>query len=241
MEEREPYIKVLIYGEPGAGKTVLAASAPNPLFLDVEHGTSSLLNHPELRGVKAIPIKSWSDIEEIFWECKEGNVSQETIVIDSISELQRKALDESLIRAAKIDPKVNPNLPQFIHYKENTQVLRRMVIAFRELEKHLVIVAHETIDKDESDGHMYRRPGVTPKLSDTLVGFMDVTGYLTRDTIEDKDSSEPGATKVVRKLQVHPTAHTVAKTRIGGLPTIIENPSFSVFQNALLLTQPSLV
>jgi phage nucleotide-binding protein len=232
VENRLPFIKVLIYGDPGVGKTVFAGSAPKPLFLDVEHGTTSLLNHPELRNTDVITVKNWSDIEEIFWACKNGEVPHETIVIDSISELQKRQMDESLERGAKMNPSKSAFLPQMLDYKENTEVLRRMVIAFRDLEKNLVIVAHSQLDKNEATGDMYWRPAVTPKLSTTLTGFMDVVGYMKKDVVK-----QGGMDVEMRKLQVHPTAYVVAKTRLGGLPTIIEGPSFQTLLDALKIKE----
>lgn len=220
VSEKPPHLKILVYGDPGVGKTVFAAGAPAPLFIDAEHGTRSLLNHPEFKNVLVLPLRSWEDLENLFLEIRAGEFDDiETIVIDSISELQKRQMDELLKAAAAKDRNRNPYLPFQQDYKENTEILRRLVVSFRDLEKNLIITAHSQEATDEGTGTIYQRPAVTPKLASTLEGIMDVLGYLSLEI--DKDGNQK------RSLQVMPSRRIKAKCRIGGLPPIIENPTFN--------------
>jgi hypothetical protein len=79
---------------------------------------------------------------------------------------------------------------------------------------HVIVTCHVKEEKDDSTGRLLVRPNLTPKLAGTLAGIFDVVGYMQLDN----DTA---------KLQVHPTNTVTAKTRIGGLPPIIENPTFS--------------
>lgn len=45
-DELPRWMKLLLYGPPGAGKTELAAGAPKPFFLDFERSTETLRDHP---------------------------------------------------------------------------------------------------------------------------------------------------------------------------------------------------
>lgn len=219
VSEKPPYLKLLVYGEPGVGKTVFAAGSPNPLFIDAEHGTLSLLNHPELKNVLVLPLHDWAEIEKLFWELQAGAFPEvETIVIDSISELQKRQMDDLLREAAKQDLKRNPYLPFQQDYKINTEVLRRLVVSLRDLDRNLIVTAHATEQQDESDGRIYLRPAVTPKLSSTLTGIMDVVGYLSLDI--DKEGNQ------TRRLQTMPSKRVIAKSRLN-LPPVIENPTFA--------------
>lgn len=217
VSESEPYIRALIYGSPGTGKTVFAAKFPNAVILDVENGTNSLRNHSEFENIKVIPIRSFDQMEKIFWEFQAGEGAQfDTIVIDSISELQQKQLSEMIQKDKSRDSKV----PTLLDYKANTAVMQRMVIAFRDLPKNLVITAHQTFDKDDNDGRMYIRPDVTPRLSQTIVGLLDVIGWMHMGEGEKEGK---------RYLQIRPSRKVVAKTRVGGLEPIVEEPHPQMF------------
>lgn len=224
VEEVADKVRVLVYGNPGVGKTVFGATAPNPLFLDVERGTISLRNHPEYAKTKVLPIKAFSDLYDLFWKIQEGHPffdSIDTFVLDTVSELQKKQMDELLKQAAKRDKNRNPYLPFQADYKENTEAIRRLILAFLDIDKHLIILCHAMEDKDDT-GTIIMRPAVTPKLSGTLEGIVDVLGHMTAE-MDDKGGIEK------RYLQVAPSRRVKAKTRLGGLPGMIENPTFTMF------------
>lgn len=217
-------IKMLIYGMPGVGKTVFAAGAPKPLFVDAEHGTRSLLNHPELKDIPVLPLSNFNEVDALFWQLKAGELpDRETIVIDSISELQKRNMDQLLDIASERDRNRNKFLPLQQDYHMNTEVLRRLVVSYRDLDRNLIVTAHVTESQDDSTGIMVVRPAVTPKLANTLEGIFDVVGYMTL---------EHTAQGPKRKLQIMPDRRVKAKTRVGGLPAVIENPTFAMFQEA---------
>jgi len=212
VADAEPYIRMLIYGDPGVGKTVFAARFPRPFIIDVENGTSSLRNHPELSGVKRHHLKNYSELQEIFWAFQAGEGDEyDTIVIDTMNELQAKQLSEHIDKDKNRDNK----LPTMLDYKANTASLQRMSIAFRDLPKNLVMLCHSTYDKDENTGKMYLRPGVTPSLAKTLVGMLDVIGYMYVGLNEETKEES-------RRLQISPSRNTIAKSRVGGLSPILE-------------------
>lgn len=210
--ESEPFIRMLVYGDPGVGKTVFAARFPKPFIIDVENGTRSLRNHPELVSVKRHLLKEYKELQDIFWAFQAGEGDEyDTIVIDTMNELQAKHLSEHIDKDKNRDNK----LPTMLDYKANTASLQRMAIAFRDLPKNLVILCHSTFDKDENTGKMFLRPAVTPSLAKTLVGMLDVIGYMFSGLNEETKEE-------TRKLQIAPSRNTIAKSRVGGLPSIID-------------------
>ena len=229
MSDTDPYLKCLIYGLPGSGKTVFAAKFPRPLILDSEKGTRSLLNHPECKDALVLPIESFADIEQVFWQLKDETTDLskrvDTVIIDSISELQKRQLDEMLIQAKKQDSRRDVNLPYQQDYLINTNAMRRMAFGFRDLQKNLVVVAHSVEEKDESTGILYTRPDTTPKLARTLEGIMDLMGFISVEYVDGKP---------VRNLQVHPEKRVKAKSRIGGLSPVIRDPHPDMLFNATI-------
>ncbi len=78
-----------LYGRPGIGKSTLAASFPNPLFL--------LTENPEVQGIQALPVAT--SFEEI-WKNTTALLKEElpfkTIVLDNISDLDNLVVDHIL-------------------------------------------------------------------------------------------------------------------------------------------------
>lgn len=217
--------KVLIYGDPGTGKTVFCGSAPSPLLVDVERGASSLSNHDEYANVAVMEFRSIAQLELLISKLAEGALPQyETIVIDSFSELQKRDLDDILIKASRTDASRNQFLPTGPDYNINTEHMRRIASNLRDLDRNVIVTCHVKEEKDDSTGRLLVRPNLTPKLAGTMAGIFDVVGYMS--VVGTGDS-------VTRTLQVHPTNKITAKTRVGGLPPVIENPTFtSLFKDA---------
>ena len=90
--ERPQVLNMLVYGDPGVGKTVLAGSASQVeamspvLFIDVEGGTMSLRNrYPD---VEVVRVSSWSDMTSLYNDIANTD-SYKTIVLDSLTEIQK--------------------------------------------------------------------------------------------------------------------------------------------------------
>lgn len=228
-------IKLLIYGPPGGGKTVFSASAPSPLMVDNEKGLRSLLNHPEYANLPSLPVEQFADLDKLFWELYAGKAhDRETIVLDGFGELQKRQLDEHMDGAFAANPgKRTQFLPIQQDYLINTEIMRRLLWAFRELPRHLILTCHDREEKDDTTGLISIRPDLPQKLSKTLEGIFDVVGYMTFEwrLAADGKTAEP-----VRKLQIMPDRKTHAKTRIGNLPPILENPNFQMFLDAQAAT-----
>jgi len=136
----------------------------------------------------------------------------ETIVFDSLSEMQRRLLDSQLQRLSK-----ETGVPQYKAdwdiWGVNTQRLRSLMSAFRDIDKNLIVTAQAKQDKDDTTGIIGWRPDLTPKLAATVAGLFDVVGYLRINSQGE------------RILQVQPSKTVLAKTRIV-LPKEISNPTW---------------
>lgn len=84
--------KDLIYGVEGVGKTSLAATYPNPVFLDFEGSTKKL-------DVDRIEISCWSDFQEAakLVISKDGD-EYKTVVIDTVDWMEKTVIKEILRR-----------------------------------------------------------------------------------------------------------------------------------------------
>lgn len=223
-EEQSEYLKLFIWGDNGTGKTKLVAEAPDPLFIDTENGTRTLRNHPHLRKIPVIKLRdevTWDTIDKLFWAYKAGKAGKlqdtGTFIFDSMSEGQKRQLDEIVDRRNQSRDLLGKKLlPIGGEYQENTETMRRIISRFRDLDAHLIVTASMLEERDEATGVVYKRPNVTPKLASMLRGIFDAMLYLEYDAASGE-----------RKLYTAPTPRIAAKSRIGGLPPVMLNPTIS--------------
>lgn len=234
VRERPPNTKSVIFGPPGSGKTVFACKAPSPLLLDVENGALSLLNHPELRDTPRLDVKGAEGLEDFVLDARSNPADYEdfqTLIVDTISELQDQGLTDIL--RSKTDTRQGAGqsiyAAQQFDYKENTEHLRRIFLSLCELGKDVIFLAHVAEIKDDSTGKLYTRPQLSPKLAGTVRGLVDIQGYLTAEYVRAK-GDEPA--HIRRLLQLVESGTIQAKTRVGGLPPIIEDPTYDMILNA---------
>lgn len=205
-------LKVLIYGEPGVGKTTFAASSPMPLIIDVERG-SRVLAGRDVAVMEYVSIEQIDKLMDYLLASDKSFDNYSTIVFDSISEMQRRLLDQQLATVSK-----SAGAPVYKAdwdlWGANTQILRAMVSRFRDIQKNLVMIAHAKADKEEATGIMQMRPDLTPRLASTITAMFDVVGYLKINS------------KGERILQVQPSKTVVAKSRVTTLPKEILNPTW---------------
>jgi phage nucleotide-binding protein len=208
-------LKVMIYGEPGTGKTTFAGSAGAvgpTLIIDVERGSRTLVGQPNVDVMEYVSIEQVEATIRYLRDDDSAFAKYDTIVFDSLSEMQRRLIDAQLTAASK-----SVGMPVYKAdwdiYNINTQRLRSLMSAFRDIPKNLIVTSQARLDKEEATGIMSWRPDLTPKLAATVAGLFDVVGYLRIDS------------KGQRVLQVQPSKTVLAKTRTN-LPKEIIDPSW---------------
>lgn len=80
--------RIVVYGPGGIGKSTLAALAPSPVFLDIEHGTHEL-DVPRVEG-----IETWADLRA----CLQSDALSpyKTVVLDSATRAEELAVAHTL-------------------------------------------------------------------------------------------------------------------------------------------------
>lgn len=91
--ESDAYLKILVIGNSGSGKTYSAAYAPDPLFIDFDSKTLTLDALPD-RQVKIASPKNLREANAILDAFAEGKIQAKTIVIDTLSEFQNMVAKE---------------------------------------------------------------------------------------------------------------------------------------------------
>lgn len=93
VQQKQNYLNMLVYGDPGEGKTVLAGSADEVpemrpvLIVDVEGGTRSISErNPEVHVVRVL---TWKELQKVYDELQSGRTDYRTVVLDSLTEIQK--------------------------------------------------------------------------------------------------------------------------------------------------------
>lgn len=215
----------VVFGAEGVGKTTLASFAPNALFIDVEGGRSSILktkNKP-----KILAADNVKDLGEIFIYLKANPDKFDSVIIDTITEVEKWFLMDIVESRAAEDPGKDPNFITQNDYGRGSTRMRKMIRKFRSLDMITIFLAHEREDKDDR-GIIKRGPAVMPSVMKDINAFCDFIFNMGVD--------EEG----VRMLVTSPTKRIRAKHRIGDLPKVIElgqNPEDSDFTKILDLIE----
>ena len=221
-------INMLIYGEPGVGKTVLAGSASvvegmGPvLFIDVEGGTMSLRNkYPD---VDVVRVSSWQDMVNVYNDLV-GNDKYKTIVLDSLTEIQKFSMYNIMKDLVQGDPDRDPDVPGLREWGKNSEQVRRFVRAFRDLPVNTIFTALSAVDKDQKTGATIHRPGLSGKLSAEVAGFLDIVCYMYIKVVDGD---------VKRLLLTSGTDSCIAKDRSDSLPPVLEEPDMTTINQIVI-------
>jgi phage nucleotide-binding protein len=214
-------LNALIYGYQGTGKTVLSAQAQevpamrNVLFLNTEKGLMSVADRDD---IAAVDIEDASQVEEVFWWFANGAEQVKgfnTVVIDSITELQELDLEK---RSKSKGGKRTLDM-----YGDSTSYIKRIVRQFRDLKAlNVILVALPTELTDEDGAVIGLGPMLTGKLAASVMGYMDAVWYLYVRKGDKK-----------RVLLTQPTKGIRAKTRSLALPDEIVEPSLGQIHDLL--------
>ncbi len=216
------------YGEPGVGKTRLAATALDHselrpvLYLDVDGGVVAVRNRHDLE-VKQ--VRSMDQVREIGntlyqsvdWKAEKPRLPYRTVIIDTGSELAK--LDMRVIARAAHDsnPRQHEYVPSQREYLIGGERIREVVRFYRDLPCHFIFCCHSGDAKDNSNANVFF-PQFSGKLRHEIAGFFDIVGYMTAD--QDKGAFQ-------NYMQVQKTKRVAAKDRTDclGEGGIITNPT----------------
>lgn len=247
VSEIERYLKVLVYGDPGVGKTSFAASAQEhpdmreTLIVNIEGGILSIANTGAQSTEQITDVDDVEDLMRALAMGAEGFRHYKTVVLDSGTELQ--TLDLENIAAGEVKKKKRENLDalEIQDYGKSTARLKRIFRHFRDLEMNVVITAlakrvmpQAVKGKPKSDEPLAVYPQFTEKLSNSLMGYMDAVWYMY---LGDED----GNGEVSRNLLTQATGPFAAKTRghrfSAEIGRLVTNPNLATLYTTLLATE----
>ena len=217
-EEYGRWIKALIVGGPGSGKTLISSTFPNPYYANAEGGLMSVAD----RGVPFTEIRQISDLDELrtFLELppdlREASlgVPVDTVIIDTIDEVQRILIRE------RIESERIPQL-RIQDWGWLNEQMQSVLRGFRNLDMNVVFTCHSK-DMQDDESRVVYKPALQGAIASDVPGYVDLALLLTSQSKTVIVENE--ARRVtVRYLQTYQDPqHPWVKDRSGKLPGMIE-------------------
>jgi len=214
---------IIIFGNPGVGKTLLSATASDVpelspvLFANIEGGTLTLkYDYPNLDIVNITTVR---EMFNVFKVLANNPGKYKTLIIDSITALQALSVQElanKRVKEGKID---DPNDRDWVVWHGNDTQTKRIVRAFEKAGVNVIFTALEKVDKDEKTGRSFILPDMVGKTAYHTPGNLDFVWRLS-------------VSKGKRVLLTREKKNILAKSRLNKnnqpiLPEIIEDPNFT--------------
>jgi hypothetical protein len=178
-ETEQDFIKALVYGNSGTGKSTMCGTAPrNILYLWTER--QGVISFKRVApNQDTLEIDSLDTLRAALSELRAPGHGYSTVCLDSLSEMQRLIIDEQV---SKTTGKEEPTISDWKVIIDRTASLVR---AYRDLPMHVVVtaLAEESI-VNESDRLI--RPSVSGrKLPGQLAQYFNLVGYSFK-VVKDK-------------------------------------------------------
>lgn len=194
-------LKMLIYGQPGMGKTTLALSAPKPLLLDCDGG----INRVDYEFIKdTVQVERYEDVLQLLND--EDISDYNTLVVDTGGKLL-DFMAEYIIKQYPKMAKRNGSLTLegFGQRKREFSNLLKLIDTKR---KNVVFVAHRQTEKSGEQTRYV--PLFGGSNYDSLATELDLIGYLVADGRR-------------RTITFDPTTESEGKNTCG-MPAVVELP-----------------
>lgn len=228
-------VTILMHGLSGAGKTTASVTAPKPLLLlDIEMASRFVRG----RKIKWNPLTEAPPVHDGSWDIcvvivdefqkaqtayeylKSGNHPFKSVVVDSISELQSKAAEKIKGRQQFQTQDWGKLLSVMSFFCKD---LRDLAGSDDQIEAIII-----TATSKDYDGII--KPYLQGQIASQAPYWFDITGYLYVQQVADPATGEIRDT---RNLLIGNHPNYEAKSRVPGLPTVIENPDVSALLDSI--------
>lgn len=208
------YIKALVCGPAGAGKTLWSSTFPGAVFASAESGLMSVAS----RKLKYADVASPADVKELISMLSQDEavrdkmfgVPVKTLVVDTMDEVQKLFIQERL-RAKKLEAL------DMQGWGWLGEQIRAVLRSLRNLPMNVVFTCHLKEVTDNESGQVFFKPALQGAVGDEIANYMDLA-LLLRSRVKTVVVGDQSKRVAERYLQTYPDAqHTWIKDRSGQL------------------------
>jgi len=234
MSDVQRSLTIMVYGESKVGKSTLAVTAPYPrLMLDVEGGHrflpinvkywDPLREEPPVADgtwdTCVVMVRDYDTVLKAYQWLQLGKHQFKSLIIDSISELQVKCMDQI----------AGKNQMQMQQWGELLRHMGALLRDLRDLTMHatapLEAVVLTAMARPGQDGRL--RPYLQGQLAIQAPYFYDVLGAINVETVANPDPTQPAYK--ARRMYVERTDQFEAGERVQGrLGKVVEQHDMGI-------------
>lgn len=229
LEDTVETVNMILYGDPGVGKTVQAGTLPNALFLSTDvSGTVSA----KRRGSKAKlwPIETWEDLETAYEWLKDNadDHPYDWVIIDTGTKMQELCLRDILDAAVEENPDRDPDLPSLQNHQQYQNRYKRFFDYFVALPYNVLFVFH-VMTKEDEEGDDQKLPQLVGgktwvNIARALPAKVSVMGFMEEKHVPVKgEDGKTKETKTVRRIHWVNGPTWMAKDRYDCLPKFTDD------------------
>lgn len=208
VSETAESINMLLYGEPGSGKTTFAGSGlskgKDTLIIATEHGTKSAARAGSQAQV--LVVDDWDTLVQVVDAVAAEPDRYDWVVLDSLTKTQDLIWAKILEEATHKSSSRSPYKKELQEYGEAQERLKEIVRKLNASDANIIYTAMSDLGTDE-DGNEYRMPAIHGQkggMSWWVCGEVDVVCYLSVVKSNGKN---------VRAFQFNKTDNVLAKDR----------------------------
>jgi hypothetical protein len=220
-DEYGQYLKCLICGDPGAGKTRSSSTWPNPLIASVNANLMSVAD----RQVPYAAITSSADLLQLRHmldnppERRAELIGRpvDTLIVDTIDHFQQILAAERR-RDEKKDTLAGADWGWL------GDEMRSIVRGLRNLPLHVVLLCHLKVTEDQETNRVMVRPSLQGAMGDEIAGYVDVAlAFKAVTTLEVSPDGQSSQRVVHRYAQTYPDPQLAwVRDNSGNLPPEFE-------------------
>ena len=214
---------IMVYGQPGIGKSSFAANAPNPYFIDADNGTAQIDTHSN------VP-ENWNQIFEMIEWFK--TQKYKTLVLDTLDSIEPMAKDfvAAKYKKAKFED-IEDHGKNWNFLEGEFKRLVDALVALRDAGTNVIVLAHaevKTITDPVAGAYDVSQPKLQARFSSAFKDKVDCILFANSEVLTKKGDKR-GFSDKVRYLFTEFNPSYVAKNRFG-LPDKFELKEVNPFK-----------
>jgi hypothetical protein len=221
-----PTFTCMIYGDAGAGKTLLAATTDDVaamrkvILIDVEAGTKTL--RTRYPNVEVVKVRTWEEIQAVYNDLYDGTHDYQTVIVDSLTEIQYVNMAWIMGENFNLDDTEKEGWDE---YRKSLKTMRRFVRAFRDLPINTIFTGLAGQKQDQKSKKTIIGPQFSGQFRQEVAGLLDEVYYLYVKELEEGD--QPGVEAGSHRILLTTKTETIVAKSRSDLPQLIIDPNFT--------------